>query len=195
MMQTRLVTPPTLKPVSVAALKTHLRIDGADEDEYLAALIDVATQHVEERAWRALLTQTRELALDGWPAEGVIELPGAPLQSVASVKYTTAQGVEKTLDGDVYVVNTIAEPGFIKLRNGQGWPGDTLAETAAIRAQYVCGWDAVEKIPTAIVHAVRIVAGHFYENREDVVVGVGMSMMRLPEGMNALIAPFRLLRF
>lgn len=79
-MPTRLVTPPTLKPISVAALKTHLRIDHADEDEYLAALIDVATQFVEERAWRALLTQTREVALDEWPVEREIELPFAPIQ-------------------------------------------------------------------------------------------------------------------
>ena len=77
-MPTRLVTPPTLKPISVAALKTHLRIDSTDEDEYLAVLIDVATQFVEERAWRALLTQTREIALDAWPGFGVIELPAAP---------------------------------------------------------------------------------------------------------------------
>lgn len=191
-MQTRLVTPPTLKPLSVAALKTHLRVDSADEDEYLGTLIDVATQHVEERAWRALLTQTRELALDAWPAEGVIELSGAPLQS-ASVKYTTAQGVEQTLDGDVYVVNTIAEPGFIKLRNGQSWPGDALAETAAIRVQYVCGWDAAEKIPPALVHAVRLMCGHLYENREVAIVGT--SVAQIPEGINALIEPHRLLRF
>lgn len=192
-MQTRLVTPPTLKPLSVAALKTHLRIDGTDEDEYLAALIDVATQFVEERAWRALLTQTRELALDAWPSGGVIELPAAPLQSVTSLKYTTAGGVEETLGAGVYAVNTIAEPGFVVLRNGQSWPSAALAETAAIRAQYVCGWDAADKIPPNLVHAVRLAAGHFYENREMVVQGTIIT--QVPEGVNALIAPFRLLRF
>ena len=193
MMQARLVTPPALKPISVAALKTHLRIDGTDEDEYLAVLIDVATQFVEERAWRALLTQTREIALDAWPGFGVIELPAAPVQSVASVKYTAADGVEKTLSADVYAANTIAEPGFLKLRNGQSWPGDALTETAAIRVQYVCGWDAADKIPPALVHAVRIMCGHLYENREVAITGT--TITQVPEGINALISPFRLLRF
>jgi len=192
-MPTRLVTPPTLKPISVADLKAHLRIDSADEDGYLASLIDVATQHVEERAWRALLTQTREIALDAWPGEREIELPFAPIQSVTSVKYTTAQGDEVTFAPGNYIVNTVREPGKLVLRSGAGWPGGELEASAAIRVQYVCGWAAAENIPPNLIHAVRLMCGHLYENREVVVVGT--TVAQIPSGIDALIDPFRLLRF
>jgi len=192
-MPTRLVTPPTLKPISVAALKTHLRIDSADEDEYLGALIDVAVQHVEERAWRALLTQTREVALDEWPGGREIELSFSPIQDVTSVKYTTAQGDEMTFAPENYIVNTAREPGKLVLRGGAGWPDGELEASAAIRVQYVCGWDAADKIPPNLVHAVRLMCGHLYENREVVVVGT--TAAQIPTGIDALIDPFRLLRF
>lgn len=192
-MPTRLVTPPTLKPISVAALKTHLRIDHADEDEYLAALIDVATQFVEERAWRALLTQTREVALDEWPVEREIELPFAPIQSVISVKYITPQGAAVVVAPENVVLNAVCEPGKLVLQRGASWPSAELAATGGVRVQYVCGWDAADKIPPALVHAVRIMCGHLYENREVAITGTIIT--QVPEGFNALISPFRLLRF
>jgi len=192
-MPTRLVTPPTLKPISVAALKTHLRIDHADEDEYLAALIDVATQFVEERAWRALLTQTREVALDEWPVEREIELPFAPIQSVISVKYITPQGAVVVVAPENVVLNAVCEPGKLVLQRGASWPSAELAATGGVRVQYVCGWDAADKIPPALVHAVRIMCGHLYENREVAITGTIIT--QVPEGINALIEPFRLLRF
>ena len=192
-MPTRLVTPPTLKPISVAALKTHLRIDHADEDEYLAALIDVATQFVEERAWRALLTQTREVALDEWPVEREIELPFAPIQSVISVKYITPQGAVVVVAPENVVLNAVCEPGKLVLQRGASWPSAELAATGGVRVQYVCGWDAADKIPPALVHAVRIMCGHLYENREVAITDTIIT--QVPEGINALIEPFRLLRF
>lgn len=192
-MQARLVTPPTLKPISVAALKTHLRIDSADEDEYLAALIDVATQFVEERAWRALLTQTREIALDAWPCGREVELPFSPIQSVESVKYTTTLGDEVVVALENFVLNAVCEPGKLVLRGGAGWPDGELEASAAIRVQYVCGWDEAAKIPPNLVHAVRLMCGHLYENREVVVVGT--TAAQIPTGIDALIDPFRLLRF
>jgi len=193
MMQARLVTPPTLKPISVAALKTHLRIDSADEDEYLAALIDVATQFVEERAWRALLTQTREIALDAWPCGREVELPFSPIQSVESVKYTTTLGDEVVVALENFVLNAVCEPGRLVLQRGASWPVAELAATGGVRVQYICGWDAADKIPPALVHAVRIMCGHLYENREVTITGT--TITQVPEGINALISPFRLLRF
>ncbi|MFZ1792018.1 MAG: head-tail connector protein [Anaerolineae bacterium] len=192
-MPTRLVTPPTLKPLSVAALKTHLRIDHADEDEYLAALIDVATQFVEERAWRALLTQTREIAMDEWPGGREIELPFAPIQSVASVKYITSQGMEVIVAPENFALNAVCEPGRLVLQRGASWPNGELAATGGVRVQYVCGWDEASKIPPSLVHAVRIMCGHLYENREVAITGTIIT--QVPEGINALIEPFRLLRF
>jgi len=112
---------------------------------------------------------------------------------VTSVKYTTAQGDEMTFAPENYIVNTAREPGKLVLRGGAGWPDGELEASAAIRVQYVCGWDEAAKIPPNLVHAVRLMCGHLYENREVVVVGT--TAAQIPTGIDALIDPFRLLRF
>ncbi len=46
-----------------------------------------------------------------------------------------------------------------------------------------------EAIPEALVHAVRLLAGHYYENREASIVGV--SAMPTPFGVADIVADFR----
>jgi uncharacterized phiE125 gp8 family phage protein len=140
-----------------------------------------------------LLTQTREVALDEWPVEREIELPFAPIQSVISVKYITPQGAAVVVAPENVVLNAVCEPGKLVLQRGASWPSAELAATGGVRVQYVCGWDAADKIPPALVHAVRIMCGHLYENREVAITGTIIT--QVPEGINALIEPFRLLRF
>lgn len=50
-----------LSPVSLSQIKTHLRLDHSDEDEYLIQLIETATQLVEAYLGRSLMRQTWEL--------------------------------------------------------------------------------------------------------------------------------------
>lgn len=63
-----LVTGPAVEPVSLAELKLHARIDGADEDALLSSLIVSARQYVSEATRRALVTETWSLTIDGWPS-------------------------------------------------------------------------------------------------------------------------------
>lgn len=186
-MKLQLVTAPASEPVSVSDLKTHLRIDAATEDAYLPTLIAAARQTVEERAWRALFTQTWDLTLDRWPTGRSIRLPKPPLQSVTYVKYTDEDGVQQTLSSDGYVVDTAGEPGQIVLKSDQSWPSDTLQVTSAIVVRFVCGWTSVGSIPPALVHAVRLLAGDYYENREATLVGAGLASTALPFGVDALV--------
>lgn len=44
-------------------------------------------------------------------------------------------------------------------------------------------------VPAPIKQAIRMLAGSFYENREDVLVGI--SAESVPHGVHDLIAPFR----
>lgn len=44
-------------------------------------------------------------------------------------------------------------------------------------------------VPASLKQAIRMLAGSFYENREDVLVGI--SAESVPHGVHELIAPFR----
>lgn len=46
-----------------------------------------------------------------------------------------------------------------------------------------------EPIPTALIHSVALLAGHYYENREGSLVGV--SAQSLPFGVEAIVTEFR----
>ena len=80
-----LVEPPLAAPVSLADVKSHLRFDRADEDDYLAALVLAATTHVERRCDIALMTQTWRLFLDDWPCGSIVSLPLRPVREIAEV--------------------------------------------------------------------------------------------------------------
>ena len=53
-----ILTPPTVEPISVAAMKTYLRVDYSDEDSLIGQLISDARQYAEQVTRRALAPQT-----------------------------------------------------------------------------------------------------------------------------------------
>lgn len=65
-----LVAGPAVEPVSRADAKAHLRVDIADDDSLIDALIGAARQAAEHRTRRSLVLQQWRLVLDQFPAPG-----------------------------------------------------------------------------------------------------------------------------
>lgn len=194
-MALKLITAPAAEPVSASEAKAHMRVDTSADDTYIGTLITVARQNVEAHLRRALISQTWELVLDGFPA-GMVRLPKPPLASVTSIKYTDVDGVEATFSSAKYLVDTDSEPGRVVLKTGQTWPAVTLQEASAVRVRYVAGYGAAgSAVPQAIRQAILLVIGSLYENREDVLVAQGVSIGTLPFGVEALLAPYRVRRW
>lgn len=169
----RVTVPPTIEPVTLAEAKAQCRVDASmtDEDALIASYIAGAREICEGMDWRAYLTQTIELWLPGWPTDGKIELPRPPLQSVSSIVYYDTADAAATLATSVYFVDTVSQPGRVRLRSKQSWPGATLRDYNAICVTYVAGWTAAAAVPEKIKQAMRLIIGHWYENREDATVG------------------------
>mgnify|MGYP001233593676 CR=1 FL=1 len=190
-MKLTLVTPPAHEPVSLAEAKLHLRIadDATDEDALIASLIVAARQHLDGYSGilgRCLIDQTWALELDGF--RDVIGLPLPPLRSVASVEYYDRDGVLQTVSPDVYdVVAGGTSGGYIQRRPGQSWPA-TGGRSLPVKVTFVAGygpdWNAV---PQPIRHAMLLLVGHWYANRE--AVGAGAP---LPFAVDALLTPYRM---
>lgn len=70
----RVITAPDGEPISVDEAKDHLRLDTAEDDVYVSALITAARQYTEQVCWRAMLTQTLELVLPGFLGADRLEL-------------------------------------------------------------------------------------------------------------------------
>ncbi len=169
----RVTIAPTVEPVSLAEAKQQCRVDASvtDEDLLITSYIKSAREFCEGLDWRAYLTQTCELWLDEWPCDDEIYIPCAPLQSVSSITYYDTSDVAHTLDTSIYFVDTVGEPGQVHLRAYKSWPAIALRDYNAVCITFVAGWQTPEQVPETIKQAIRLLVGHWYENREDTLTG------------------------
>jgi uncharacterized phiE125 gp8 family phage protein len=194
----KLVSPPSIEPVTLAEAKAHLRLDTDVDDAYVAALIVAARERVELFLRRALITQAYEYTIDRFPVNAYliyttsfIDLPRPPLQSVEWIKYIDTAGNLQTLPPATCVVDASSnEMGRVALAWNQFWP-ITRWSINAVVIRFVAGYgDAAENVPQAIRHGILIEISSLYENREDVVVGQTINMVPLSE---RLLWPYRAL--
>lgn len=190
-----LITEPAVEPVSVVEAKAHLRVDFADDDAYIGALIVAARVITEERTNRAFITQTWEYALDNFPNSNVIKLRKPKLQSVVSIKYKDVNNVEYTIDPAQYIVDTDSIPGRIILNWGKYWPVILLQPGSAVRIRYIAGYgDDGTKVPQSLKQAMLFLISNWYEQREPVVL-TRSQLLPVPMTFDFLVGPYRVVRF
>lgn len=194
-MTSRLILPPTEEPITVVEARDHLRLETTDDDTIVGSLITVARQKCETFQRRAYCTQTWELWLDAFPSGDTIELTHSPVQSVTDIKYYDTDDAETVLPGTDYFVDAVGQPGRVILRNGKSWPDTTLRNASGVCITYVAGYGAAADVPEAVKHAIKLLVGHLYENREAVVVGSGLTVTTVPDTVEALLSLDRVLTF
>jgi uncharacterized phiE125 gp8 family phage protein len=178
-MSLTLITPPTDPVVTLEEVKATARVLHADEDVLLTQLAAAAVSHLDGYTGvlgLCLAPQTWELTYDVFPC-GAVKLPLGPVMSVMSVSYMDAAGVLQVLDPAQYQVDTTNGTGWVV--PVADWPA-TGSYLNAARIRFVAGHTVV---PSALKVAVRMLAAHWYTNRE----GQGA----FPPAVDALIQPFR----
>jgi len=186
------ITPPTQEPLSVPEAKEHLRA-GDNDDNYITDLVICAREYCEEKQACCYYTQTLEMTLDRWPWDSDrFTLPRAtPLQSVTSMIYKDQTGAATTWGPANYIVDTDTTPGQIVLPYGQMWPITVLYPVGGVRVRYIAGTDPTSParpFPARIRHAMRLLIGHWYENREAATIGTLMQSGELVIGVHTLLA-------
>jgi uncharacterized phiE125 gp8 family phage protein len=159
---------PAIEPVSVPEARAHCSYDDTDQDDLIASLITTAREMVETDTQRALITQTWTLKLDGFPCD-YIEGRLCPLGSVTGIAYTDSAGDAQTLATSVYLVSN-SEPWRITLKYGQSWP-TTLAQADVVTVTFTAGYGGAADVPERAKQAIKLLVGHWFQNREAVIVG------------------------
>lgn len=194
---TVLITAPTADVVTLSEAKAHLRVDHADDDGMIAAMIGAAVASLDpaSNGWlgRALRPQTWELRLPFFPPEE-IELPYPPLTSVTSIKYDTAAGVETTMivntDYRIFGLNGHHKASIAPAYNGS-WP-TPRDDRETVRIRYVAGYAATptDLLPAPIKAAILLMVGDLYQFRETANEG-GMAKVPMSPTVEALLANYR----
>lgn len=186
-MSSILLSAPAVEPLSLAEAKAFLRVEHADDDDVIAALISASRIHIEAQTRRALVTQDWRIILDAWPVDGRLPIRPAPLRTLTAVRVYDAGGVAHAVEPESFVLDTggselayapwaLAAPGRL---------------AAGIELDVAVGYgDAGTDVPEPLRQAIRLLLAHWYENRGLAAVG---TVTILPSTVAALIAPYRML--
>ena len=163
-MALKLITAPTVLPVSVAEAKLSCRFDAADLDADISDMIKDAQRLTEHETGVCLTQSTWEVSLDSFPA--AIELTRVPVASITSIKYKDAAGVEQTLSPAAYALDAQDAYGFAYAVPAYGteWP-DTRDEINAVKVQYVAGVATAAEVPSHLRRKVKIFVAMMLEDQ------------------------------
>lgn len=208
----KVYTAPSSEPVSLAEAKLHCRIDIDDDDDFISSLITAARSYCETFTRRAFVTQTLEITLDNYPdltrfrnfeggyptrlsycydfARSTILLPRNPIQSVSSITYLDGDGVSTVLSASNYRVDIVSEPARVTPAYSLAWP-TTQWVTNAITIRYIAGYGAASAVPAELKAAIKLLVGHWYENRES--VNIGNIVTEMPMAVESLLWSKRLI--
>ena len=180
------ISNPTQFPVTLAEIKRHLRVTTDDDDSLLTDYIASATEYCEDQVpgARSFMSQTWDWKIHFFPGDS-FEVPRPPLQSLTHIKYyaTNSSTGTTTLSSTNYLVHIPTNmPGQIELHPEVGaWP--SVADRAdAVQVRLISGWTIA---PNQVKQAVKLLVGHWYSNREDILVGTISS--NIPHGVTALL--------
>lgn len=178
-MNIKVLNAPSVKPVTVAETKSHLRIEIAADDADVAKKIAAAVSFLDPPngiLGRAMISQTLQLALNDFPPSP-FRLPYPPVQSIDSIKYYNLADVETTVSASTYLLKTDSEPELLILKQGQSWPSD-LSENDPypVKIAFKAGYgDKPENVPEMIRLWIMARVGDFYLQRENIVIGQTIS--------------------
>lgn len=187
------ITPPSFEPITLTDAKQHLRYDYDNENALIETLIKAAREWVESYTGRALVEQTLEYAIDSYPDE--LRLPRPPIIEVESFKYTTADGTLTAIVADQYTLDVSAalQPRIVPAYN-VSWPA-TRSQPSSLRIRYKAGYAREgsptdhDTIPASLRAAIKLLVGHWFKNRESVVIGATAN--EVPIAAQALCDPYR----
>ncbi|MBI3433534.1 MAG: phage head-tail connector protein [Proteobacteria bacterium] len=187
-MSSILLIAPAVEPLTLAEAKLNLRVEHADDDSLIAALITGARIHLERTTHRALITQSWRIVRESWPADGRLHVLPAPLRAVIAARVFDTAGVAHPIDAPAFVPDIAAAPGILGFAPWTLMPPGRA--TAGIEIDIETGYGAAPgDVPEPLRQAMRLLVAHWYENRS--VVAGGYDPTRLPAGVAALIAPYR----
>ena len=184
---------PDGNPVSVAEAKRQLRIDhdDTDQDNYIAELCGAAHRAVESQLGYPILRQTRQTHLFGFPC-GAIWLGGGDSLTVSQVRYFDSSGTQQVLPATDYIVDAISRPAALLAAPFKPWPS-VIERPGAVMIDWLAGWNSAADVPEDLIHAMKLLIGHYDQNREAVIVGATPNAVQ--HTVDALLEPWRIVMF
>ena len=182
--------------VDLADLKQHQIVQHDADDDLLSGYLLAAHEYAQTRIQRTLLLTRYRRFFDAWPC-GEVRLSYPPVRAIEGVYYSTDTGTE-VLDPDLFESAAWADT-FARVKfkgNLPSLPGSM----EQVWIDYVAGYgdytpvqgfpysypmvysdstDYRYQVKETVRQAIRMLVGHWYENRETVAVGTISSEIQM----------------
>lgn len=181
--------PPAVEPVTLAEAKAHLRLDAADEDALVLALIRAAREYLEAATGLCLIARPLRLYLDDWPETRVIGIARGPVQTIETVTVYDLAGLPVEADLAGYVLDGAARPARLVLPQRP----ETARAVNGIEIDFTAGFgESGADVPDGLKRALLLHVAAMFELRG--VLATADQPGTVPAGYDRLVAPYRLRR-
>lgn len=180
-----LIDAPATTPITLAEVKAQLRVEHTDDDTLLTRLIAVAVAYTDVTGalGHAMISQKWGQWVDSTPPQSVKLILG-PVIQVNAVKYYDTDGDLQTDTLSNYQVTGTSFASYVEPAEGFDWPV-TQERADAIRIEYTIGYgEATTDIPDTLRHALMLIVGHWYDNRENTAMD---DLSNIPYGFDMLV--------
>lgn len=181
------VAHPVVDPVSLAEAKVQCRVDTDADDAYIASLIRMATNTVEDLLDVSLISQEWQVSYDLFPTWAII-LPRSPMApGTVTVTYRLGDGATQTLSSanNDFQVDTNVIPGRIYPKWATSWPA-TRGDENSVVVRYHAGYGTSGlSVPPQARHLIMVLCAHFYDTRQPTAPG---SVSSVPYMFDTLLA-------
>lgn len=175
---------PVLQIIPLSLVKTHLRVQYDDDDDYITMLIRNAVDIANQFTGLSLIPGLKYFNSKVFEKEYRIY---DSVNSIQTISYKDVLGQVVSVDLETVTITSFADHFLLEFSE---IPEDVNITNANVKVMYNSGQQSVEdfSLQGSILQAILLIVGEFYEYREDRV-------WNMPRASERLLAPFRVLTF
>lgn len=172
------VSGPVVEALALTDAKAQCNVQHADDDEFIERLIRAARGCIDgpQGIGIAMVAQQWRMSLDAMPPR--IWIPMGPVLSIEGLTYLDDAGDRQTLDAECYTWRKELFGARIKPVFNGAWPV-VRCDYDSVQVTFTAGFEgtgdsppSLDNVPEALRHAMAMLVGHWYENRQTSVIGV-----------------------
>ena len=170
--------------ISLINLKNFLKVDTTDDDTLIQALLSTARAYVEDYTGVLCNSGSVTFYAESFKA---FRFSAGPVTILGDVNYKTDSTTYTALATTYIGVSFNSIPQRIEFYSPPTPYANTLER---VKVRTTAGYNEAA-VPDPLVQAMRLLVGHWYEQRTQVIVGTITA--QIPLGIHALLNPYRIL--